>query len=230
MSGRNHLFRMLALAAVLAVGLIGCGKTEPPAPAAAPAAAPAPAAPEAAPAAAAPTAPAAGDFYVYLDDGAEQNHWIPSGWMGDVSAIEYDQACTDNPKTGSTCIKISYNVAQKQQGWCGIFWQDPEGNWKGEIPNAGYNVAGSTAVKFWARGAKGGERLKFGFGGMTGQYGDSAKKEMQFTLTNQWAEYEIPTTGLDLSTIHFGFMFAIDSRGNDPQKVTFFLDDIRYVK
>lgn len=229
-----------AAALALTIGLAACGKSSAPAPApaaSAPAEQAAPATPpaESSPAGAATAAfktPEHGPvFYVYKDGGADAtNHFVPSGFMGDGPAVSVDPACAVKPQSGTSCMKWTYDlVAGKKEGWAGVYWQDPENNWNGDKDNAGFNLKNAKTLKFWARGENGGETLKFGFGGCTGKFGDTAKKEMAgVKLTKDWQEFSIPLDGLDLQRVVFGFMWAVDGKQNTGQKVVFYLDDIRY--
>jgi hypothetical protein len=36
-------------------------------------------------------------FYVYLDKGARENHYIPSGWMGDYGDVKMDDQHLTDP-------------------------------------------------------------------------------------------------------------------------------------
>lgn len=227
--------RLLACAGIALV--MGCGKE---APKAETQATTIPPASTVAPATTvAPTAAPAGDFetpelgpifVVYGEGGDMNNHFIPSGFMGDAAALKLDDKCATNPFKGATCIKITYATAQKQQGWAGIFWQDPENNWEGSATGAGYNLKGAKVLKFSIRGEKGGETIdKIGMGGKDKGLLDTGKKEQgPIKLTTAWQEMSIPLDGLDLQRIQNGFMFAIPTAGNDPSSVTFYLDDIRY--
>ena len=110
-------------------------------------------------------------FYVYKDAGFSGNHFIPSGWMGDYKDISLSQDSTDNPNSGSTCIKIKYsNKASNGARWAGICWQQPANNW-GDKENAGFDLTGAKTLVFYARGEKGGERIEeFKIGGINGNY------------------------------------------------------------
>jgi hypothetical protein len=100
-------------------------------------------------------------FAVY-DEFSPTNHFVPSGWMGDINSITFDPACKEDPLQGSTCIKIRYQPGFGQ-GWAGIYWQYPENNW-GDLP--GYRFRGVKKLTFWARGEKGGEESEFKVGGI----------------------------------------------------------------
>ena len=175
-------------------------------------------------------------FNVYTDRTARDNHFMPSGWMGDYGDIKLDTGWKDNPHSGATCIKIVYTAEQKQgAGWAGIFWQNPANNW-GTKPG-GYDLTGAKKLTFWARGEKGGEMLsktqvgtlaEVKVGGITGEYADSDSVSIgPITLTPEWKEYTIDLTGKDLSYISGGFCWAASAADN-PSGFTIYFDDIYY--
>lgn len=169
-------------------------------------------------------------FYVYLDSGYRKNHYIPSGYMGDWSDIKLSQAHKEKPYKGQTCIRVIYTAERKQNaGWAGVFWTHPDNNWANK--KGGFDLTGYTKLKFWARGEKGGEYLdKFGFGGIQSadQDGDTDEAATDaIELTKDWKEYTIDLSGLDLSHIIGGFVWAMNADSN-PQGATFYLDEIRY--
>ncbi len=167
-------------------------------------------------------------FSVYADDSSPDNHYFPSGWMGDFSDVTFDSAYLQNPHAGSTSIRIVYNNKATQGArWAGIYWQNPANNW-GNRPG-GYDLSGSTKLTFWARGEKGGERIEeFKIGGMTGEYSDSDLAGIgPVVLTAEWKQYTIDLEGKDLSAITGGFAWAANI-DNNLEGLTFYLDDIRY--
>ena len=112
-------------------------------------------------------------FYVYADRSSMNNHFIPSGWLGDYGDLKYDGASKEDPYLGDTCIKIVYSgKASNGARWAGIYWQYPANNW-GTV-DKGYDLSKATKLTFWARGAKGGERIEeFKMGGIMGEFSDS---------------------------------------------------------
>ncbi len=175
-------------------------------------------------------------FNVYTDRTARDNHFVPSGWMGDYGDIKLDTGWKDNPHGGTTCIKIVYTCEQKQgAGWAGIFWQNPANNW-GTKPG-GYDLTGAKKLVFWARGEKGGEMLsktqvgtlaEVKVGGITGEYADSDSVSIgPLMLTPEWKEYTIDLTGKDLTYISGGFCWAASAADN-PSGFTIYFDDIYY--
>ncbi len=167
-------------------------------------------------------------FYVYQDKASMNNHFIPSGWIGDSGDIKLDTGSTEMPYLGDTCIKISYSGKGTQGSrWAGIYWQQPANNW-GSM-DAGFNLAKASKLTFWARGAKGGERIEeFKIGEIKGVYSDSDNAGIyNITLDKEWTKYVIDLTGKDLSYIIGGFCWATNADVN-PDGATFYLDEIRY--
>jgi hypothetical protein len=167
-------------------------------------------------------------FYVYLDRGAIQNHFIPSGWMGDYSDIKTNLGSQEDPYSGSTCIKIEYlnNVSQGAR-WAGVYWQNPPNNWGSR--DGGFDLSRATKLTFWARGQRGGERIEeFKIGGIMGEYSDSDSAAIgPVVLTKEWKQYTIDLTGKDVSYIIGGFCWSTNIDVN-PDGVIFYLDEIRY--
>ena len=167
-------------------------------------------------------------FPVYTDAKSPDNHFIPSGWMGDYGDIKFDDKCLTNPHSGTTSIKITY-TAQATQGarWAGIYWQNPPNNW-GTRPG-GYDLSGAKKLTFWARGENGGERIEeFKIGGITGEYADSDVAGIgPVVLTTEWQQFTIDLEGKDLSSISGGFCWATNLDVN-PKGCTFYLDDIKF--
>jgi hypothetical protein len=165
------------------------------------------------------------DLYTNQDEGG--NHFYPSGWMGDISSLTYENNWLSDCHEES-CIKIAFSA--KGTNWAGLYWQEPERNW-GTVPNGGYDISGATELAFWVKGKDGSEKVEFFVGGCKGTYGDSTKKISTGirTLTNNWQQITIDLSSQKLSHIICGFGFVIES-SNNPNGVTFYLDDIKYNK
>ena len=167
-------------------------------------------------------------FNLYTDAKAPDNHYIPSGWMGDYGDLKINDRYSKNPHSGSTCIKIVYSDKATQGArWAGIYWQNPANNWG--VRPGGYDLTGARRLTFWARGEKGNERIEeFKLGGITGEFGDSDTASIgPVVLTQDWQQYTISLEGKDLSSISGGFCWASNLDVN-PEGATFYLDDIRY--
>lgn len=177
-----------------------------------------------------PMKPTASTFYVFTERGSRENHYIPSGWMGDYGDLKFNQGWKDNTAKGETCLKVVYTGERKQAaGWTGIYWQMPANNWGDK--RGGYDLSGYKSLTFMARGEKGGEMLdKFMMGGITGQTeeGDTDSADTGMVeLTKDWKLYTIDLSKADLSHIIGGFGFALNADSN-PAGATFYIDEIAF--
>lgn len=168
-----------------------------------------------------PAAKTAPILIVYGDDSSSPPY-VPSGWMGNTSAIGFDDRCTEIPHSGATCIKSEYKAADK---WGGIAWQDPPNDWGDK--DGGHNLTGATKLTFWARGRAGGEKVDFYIGAIKSDkpFPDTAIARITTTLTPDWKQYTIDLTGKNLTRIKTGFGWSLAGQGHP---VAFYLDDIRY--
>lgn len=174
--------------------------------------------------------PAPDAFYIYSDKGAHTNHFIPSGWMGDYGDLRLDDGSKDSPQSGTTAIKWTYSAQAKQgANWAGAFWQNPANNWGDKV--GGYDLTAFKRLTFWARGAKGDEKIAtFKVGGITGEHGDSDAEEMgPITLTKEWKKYTINLAEKSLTHIVGGFAWSA-SRDDNPEGFVIYLDEIRFEK
>jgi hypothetical protein len=161
-------------------------------------------------------------FYLYQDSG-QPIPYAPSGWMGDTGSLQLDVANTEQPHSGSTCVKVDFT---KSSGWAGIAWQSPANDW-GDKPG-GYDLTGATKLTFWARGDHGGESIAVGVGliGSEKAYPDSLKaSKPDVVLTQDWKQYSIDLAGRNLEHVKTGFVITLVSKGSP---ITVYLDDIRY--
>ena len=174
--------------------------------------------------------PAPMPFDVYTDGFDPNNHYVPSGYMGDVHAITMNQGWTRNTHDGKTCIKVTDRGPVGGMNWAGVYWQNPVDNW-GSVPGpTGYDLRRARELTFWVRGSTGSEQIQFLVGGITGKHGDSlqpAVKTSWLTLSRSWRLVTIPRAGQNLTHIIGGFGW-VASVANDPRGATFYLDDISY--
>jgi opacity protein-like surface antigen len=168
-------------------------------------------------------------FNIYTDKGASDNHYVPSGWMGDFKGLYISDGWPMNTHSGPSCIKVSY----KQKGelsykWVGVYWQNPEKNW-GQMKQGGFDLTGATKLVFWIRGEKGTEVIdNIIVGGIKGTYGDSCSISVgPIDLTKEWQKIEIKLDNQDLSYVIGGFGFSVNLASN-PEDFVFYLDDIYY--
>jgi hypothetical protein len=168
-------------------------------------------------------------FFIYHAFHSPDNHFVPSGWMGDYGDVRFDDHWKpEGNVSAKTVIRIAYSAESKQgNGWAGIYWQNPPNNWASRP--GGFNLNGRTKLIFKARGERGGERIEeFKVGGLTGDYADSGSASIgPVLLAKEWRRYEIPLDGQELSSISGGFCWTMNRDGN-PNGAVFYLDDIRF--
>jgi Glycosyl hydrolases family 2, TIM barrel domain len=169
-----------------------------------------------------PLAPKAKLPLIIYGDDQTSPPYAPAGWMGLADKIAMDDKSTDNPKSGATCLKASFN---NPTNFGGVVWQSPASDW-GEA-DGGYDLRGAKKLTFWARGAAGGEKVEFKYGILdkSKAFYDTASGAMVVTLTPQWKQYTFDLIGKDLRRIKTGFVWVL---GDPGKPVTFYLDEIRY--
>jgi len=160
--------------------------------------------------------------FVICGEGARGEPYAAAGWMGDTAALRLDAECTDTPAAGATCLRVEFD---KADGWAGVAWQDPPNDW-GDVAG-GYDLTGARRLVWMARGAKGGERAKFGFGllGEDKAFPDSARGEVEVTLTTEWHEFAIDLVGRELQCMKTGFFLVVAGQGAPLQ---FYVDEVRW--
>ncbi|HEY1789022.1 MAG TPA: hypothetical protein VGJ73_12740 [Verrucomicrobiae bacterium] len=162
-------------------------------------------------------------FVVYSEQGNTNNHYIPSGWMGNLKGIKMMEGWAMNSPGSKTCCRFEYS---DPNDWAGVAWQDFANDW-GDQPG-GWNLSGAKKLTFWARGENGGEKVTFKFGilGPDKKYDDSSGGELDnLELTNKWTQYSMALDGKDLSRIKTGFAWALNGQG---QRVVFYVADIQF--
>ncbi len=176
-------------------------------------------------------------FYVYRKNNWLENQFIPSGWMGDIHSLSFNNWFIPDHSVDATYVEITYNPERlKQEGWAGIYWQSSENNWGAR--KSGYDLRGYNKLIFSAKGAKGGEVItKVKVGGiikdnMTGKtfdYPDSLDTgKGPIRLSARWQEYFINLAGKDLSYVNGGFAL-IFSKEHTGSTQTIHIGNIRYV-
>ena len=165
-------------------------------------------------------------FHVYTDARSKQNHYYPSGWMGDTQDLKFSGAYQQNAVLGKTCLRITY-LARGPKEWAGIYWQNPPNNW-GNV-KGGYDLRGASFLTFWARGENGGEKIsEFKMGGLTGKFPDSDVAWIgPIKLKKEWTQYRVSLKNRDLRYINGGFCFTL-LKADNPRGCTFYIDEIRY--
>jgi exo-beta-1,3-glucanase (GH17 family) len=178
-------------------------------------------------------------FFIYKDANSPDNHYQPTGYMGDVGDIKLDEAFAENPHSGNSSIRVEYEAKGKGPNecvynppckWAGVYWQEPPRNWGKEerLKNNGFNLSPYGRLKFWARTDKP-ATIEFKVGGIDQPYGDSlmSPRSQTFRLNKDWQEFEISLRGANLTHIIGGFCWVTNWDAN-PAGLTFYLDDIRF--
>ncbi|MBD3246838.1 MAG: hypothetical protein GF333_07530 [Candidatus Omnitrophica bacterium] len=176
------------------------------------------------------------NFYIYADKNSPQNHFMPSGWMGDYGDLQFNDQSQKDPFSGVTAMEITYTAKKSQgQGWAGIYWQSSQNNW-GQV-DSGFDLSEFNKLVFRAKGEAGGEVISVvKVGGITRNastgepvaFPDSANVEYgPVRLTNDWQEYSINLAGKDLSYINGGLALIFNSNHTDGSQ-TIYLDDVHY--
>ena len=185
--------------------------------------------------------------YVYKDYSLTHNHFTQRSKIygsDDDLVKDMDENYTKKPYSGTSCIRCEQTSRKKDWGgWMFLNgylkeWdRRPKPN-DGNKGGAGLNLTGANALRFYARGKKGGEVVEFftcGFG-----YDKNNKKTVnnpdssirrstgQVTLTKDWKEYVIPLKGVNLNYVVCGFGYELDGKLNGKKDVVFYLDEIRF--
>lgn len=180
-------------------------------------------------------------FYIYQDADSPDNHYAPTGYMGDIGDIHLTETFEGNPHSGLTSIRVIYDA----QGigpnecsypppckWAGVYWQEPPNNWGKDksLAGSGFDLSRYNRLLFWARADKP-CTITFKVGGISEPYGDSLvyPRSIDAQLTTNWQEFEIGLSGADLTHIIGGFAWVTNWDTN-PNGATFYLDDIRFEK
>jgi hypothetical protein len=183
-------------------------------------------------------------YYVYSDADAAGNHFFAWARPEGASGAEMDPRSMDHPR-GNTTIRATFEA--NGLNWGGWYFMNgvqrgaatsPISTW-GDSAGAGVDLRGATRLLFYARGAVGGEQVRFyalgvGRNGATGApiapYPDSSPEVTTgwVTLTTAWKQYAIDLRGRDLRYVLNGFAWVTEAVRNGGQGITFFIDDIRY--
>jgi len=196
-----------------------------------------------------------GRFPVYDDVSSGGNHFHAYTKIPDENAaVDITGSWPAGQRSGATAIRAEFQNTTGQN-FGGFYLQNgilpsgatsPQPNF-GTEPEAGFDLSGATAIRFWARGELGGEKVEF-FAGGVGRNPDSGVPldpctptfpgpcpfpdstpvvKQLFTLTDQWVEYSLDLGGRDLSYVLGGFGWVANAV-NNPGGAVFYLDDIQY--
>ena len=178
-------------------------------------------------------------FYIYRDAGSPDNHYRPTGYMGDVGDIHINEAFDGSSHSGQTSIRVVYDAEGKGQNecpysppckWAGVYWQEPLNNWGRDAfwEGKGFDLSDYNRLVFWAKADRACV-IEFKVGGINEPYGDSLvyPRSIYANLSEDWQEFEIELEGADLKHIIGGFVWVTNWDTN-PGGVTFYLDTVRF--
>lgn len=158
---------------------------------------------------------------IIYSEGDQPTPWTPSGVMPETNFLSVDPHCTTRPRSGQTCLRLAYRSGGD---WSGLVWQHPAGDWENDSPG-GYDLREAKTLRLWARGAEGGEKITFSFGGpLTGRYPNTASADFgERTLSKEWQLISVSLEGMDLRRIKNPLTIVMKGTGF-PYEV--YLDDI----
>jgi hypothetical protein len=162
-------------------------------------------------------------FVVYDEATREKPPYVPANWMGNTKALKLDEACSTEPHSGKTCLKLDYSAKDQ---WAGVVWADPANDWGDKA--GGWDLTGAKQLTAWVRGETGNEviNLELGIFGKGRKFSDTGKaKKEGIKLSKDWQEIKLDLTGQDLSRIKSGIVITFAASG---EPVTVYLDDCVY--
>ncbi len=189
-------------------------------------------------------------FYVYDDFVSGGNHFEERGVLSnpgeEQSVPPMDENCSTRPHSGINCIQCGLTKDVDWGGWMFLACvfregdQEPRVNW-GTGPDGGYDLTGATKLTFWARGERGGEKVKFFLGGvgrnpLSGKPNKPCPESLPqmstdyIELSKDWKPYSISLKNKDLHRVLLGFAWMTKASINDHKDITFYLDDIEFDK
>ena len=164
-------------------------------------------------------------LYVYKDNQLAENNYQDIAYMGSVrdgndGSLYIDPGCTDSPKSGSTCMKISYSPADDSH-WAGMLWLSGKGNFPPSPPVNGVDTGEVSKLTFWA---KGDGAVKFFIENDTG-----AQVPQHVELTNDWKEYSLALPK-NWENVCVGFGWASNYKDAKGAPMVFYIDEIAFYK
>jgi exo-beta-1,3-glucanase (GH17 family) len=174
-----------------------------------------------------------GDYTAVSDstkiDSVNNNIFIPGGFMGNYNAIKLNQCDRSDSYSGLMAARIDINF-DDCPSWAGVQWL-ANNAWDGpgidvykvlKIPDSS-----AVFLKFWAKGLRGDEKIKFGIGGDKGSL-DKREKDW-LTLNTEWTPYVFSfRTKNELSNVIGGLFVITDLIHNRGRPTTIFLDYIYF--
>ncbi|MBN1343058.1 MAG: hypothetical protein JXQ73_10285 [Phycisphaerae bacterium] len=195
-------------------------------------------------------------FYVYYEADSPHNHFLVfETYQSPGALLGYDAQSTEQVDVGATAMRFDFGYASGSD-WGSVClnngaWPDSNSvlrvNW-GDVPGAGVDLTGGVSMHFRARGAQGGEKVRFFIGGAgrdpngeeDANYPESTPKRYctqgqgadptLVRLTNDWQSFRIDLVDADLSHIIRGFCWEAKAEEDDDGDgvVSFYVDDVYF--
>ena len=149
---------------------------------------------------------------------AVDDHFSPSGWMGDISHLSLSTCTSPDPDCGGICHRFQWQPVNSN--WVGVLWQHPSNNWGSE---PGLEVApGADRVRFTAFSPTN-SSITF----RVGSDADGFQRETTIDLTSTPTWYEISLDGVGYNDVSTGFGFVANGL---PGLRDFSISDITWLR
>jgi len=172
-----------------------------------------------------PPAPEPPVMYVYKDNQAIENYYhdianIGSVLNGNDGSLYIDPGWTGAPKSGATCIKISYSPTDDSH-WAGMMWLSGKDNFPPSPPVDGVETDNVSKLTFWAKG--------YGATKFFIENDTNAQITQYVELTNDWKEYSL-SIPRDWKNVCVGFGWVSNDSDANGEPMVFYLDEIAFYK
>jgi len=134
----------------------------------------------------------------------------------------------ESPRMGDHGRSLKLDFDKRPTGWCGYY------TLLNQIDGAYYDLSPYKEVRFWVRGARGGENFEIGMADRSWlTIGDSVKageigKYLPKGVTTDWQEVVIPLK--DFGKLDWTQMGSFVINFHKPGAGTIFLDDLRFIR
>ena len=156
---------------------------------------------------------------------AVDDYYAPSGFMGDGAIpggiTVADDACAGERAGEGSGVCRSFTWTRGSNGWGGVFWQYPDGNW-GDAPGLAI-PEGATEVTFYAWGATGDEVINFLVG--IGDADGFAAESGGIALSTAPTRYSVSLDDMAVGAEVVGAFGWVTDTGDGA---TFTVDDIQW--
>lgn len=154
--------------------------------------------------------------------------YLWSGYEGSNNGVSLnvDPFFESDPQTGSVCTKVTYDSSKEDNA--GLYILATGNTQRG--PGTGLSIPDAQYLEFYAKGARGGEKVSFGYGMPSSEdnpNADSSNYIQSITLTDRWERIAFDLKGKSLSHINGLFRFYV-TKNDNPNGCTFYLDNINY--